>query len=127
MFKKILLVSSLVFVLLVTYSYSTEDMRYVSNENFKNSQRTEALFNHDEHNEKAGIEDCASCHHLYDEAGKLLEDESSEDSSCSDCHIDGKKDGNKPSLMNAFHLSCIGCHTKEVKGPISCGECHKKK
>jgi hypothetical protein len=31
------------------------------------------------------IEDCNECHHVYED-GEKLEDESSEDSSCSECH-----------------------------------------
>ncbi len=126
MFKKFLLVLSLIFVLIVSYAYSQEDMRYIDNSYFENPQRPKALFNHDEHNEKAGIDDCASCHHTYDESGNLIEGESSEGTACADCHS-LKKEGSKPSLMNAFHSSCINCHKENSKvAPLACGECHKK-
>jgi hypothetical protein len=56
------------------------------------------------------IEDCNECHHVYED-GEKLEDESSEDSSCSECHEE-KGSG------------CKGCHHENKKGPIMCGQCH---
>lgn len=111
------------FVLVAT-GFSQEDMRFVDNSVFVKPERPAVLFNHDTHNEKSDIEDCSSCHHLY-ENGKLLEDESSEDQSCSDCH--GRKDtGSTVSLRKAFHLNCKGCHLENNAGPIMCGQCHQK-
>ena len=55
-------------------------------------KRTSVPFEHDTHNENADIYECNLCHHVYED-GKLLEDESSEDSSCSDCHDLEEKDG----------------------------------
>lgn len=61
---------------------------------------------------------------------------------CSSCHLmkDGKlspkfkrvEDFNKTTVMNLYHDECIGCHgemkkTKEISGPIECGECHTRK
>ena len=73
-------------IFLFASAYSQEEMIFVDNSVFKNPQRTSSVFHHDEHNEKAGIEDeeCNKCHHVYED-GKLLEDESSEDQSCSEC------------------------------------------
>jgi hypothetical protein len=110
---------------LVANGFSQEDMRFVDNSVFVKPARPAVLFDHDTHNEKSDIEDCSSCHHLY-ENGKLLEDESSEDQSCSDCH--GRKDtGNTVSLRKAFHLNCKGCHLENNAGPIMCGQCHQTK
>ena len=100
-----------------------EDMRVVSNEDFASPQRPSAVFNHDTHNETAEIEDCSVCHHLYED-GQLVEGESSEDQSCSECHEPRASDG-QPSLMNAFHLRCQGCHLARRAGPVMCGECHR--
>ncbi len=100
-----------------------EDMRVVDNDDFVSAQRSKALFNHDEHNDTAEIEDCSVCHHLYED-GKLVEGESSEDQRCSDCHELRSSDG-QPSLMNAFHLNCKGCHQQRKAGPVMCGECHR--
>ena len=116
----IVLVSAFLFV----SAYSQEDMTSVDSSVFKNRQRTHSIFRHDEHNEKAGIEECNKCHHVY-ENGKLLEDESSEDQRCSDCH-ELKVSGNKPALMKAYHTNCKECHIKQKKGPVMCGECHQK-
>jgi hypothetical protein len=106
--------------------HAQEDMVEIDNSVFNNPQRPAAIFKHDIHNEQAGTEDCAICHHVYDEDGNLSEGESSEDSRCSDCH-DLKSSGRKPGLMKAFHLNCKGCHMKMKAGPILCGECHTDK
>lgn len=93
---------------------------------FETLRRPAALFDHDAHNETAGLEDCAVCHHVW-ENGKIVEDESSEDSSCSECH--GLKPGpeNSMALANAYHTQCRTCHIDAGKGPLLCGQCHKNK
>lgn len=111
-------------VLSITTVWSQEDMTVVDNAAFDNPQRTPSVFVHDEHNETAGIDDCAACHHVYED-GTLMEDESSEDQSCSECH-DLKGSDGQPSLIKAFHTNCKGCHQAQEKGPIMCGECHIK-
>ncbi len=93
---------------------------------FENPRRPMAVFSHDEHNEMAGLEDnCALCHHVYED-GKLMEDESSEDSSCSECHQLKPDASNGVGLEAAFHRRCIECHYEADKGPVLCGECHRK-
>jgi cytochrome c553 len=121
----VLTLSVLMFGALMTI-HAQEDMVEINNKVFYNPQRPAAIFKHDVHNEAAGTEDCALCHHVYDDKGKLVEGESSEDSMCSDCH-GLKASGNKPGLMEAFHLNCKGCHLEMKKGPILCGECHTDK
>jgi len=101
---------------------SQEDMMAVGSDAFGQPQRPNAVFRHDAHNEKARIENCNQCHHIYLE-GKLVDDESSEDKRCSDCH-GLEHSGRQPGLMKAFHLNCKGCHQENKKGPIMCGECH---
>lgn len=104
-------------------AYSQEDMQFVDNSEFENPQRPPAVFPHDVHNEAAGLEDCSECHHLFDDNGRKLEGESSEDQSCSECH--GSKDeGPKPNLRKAYHLNCKGCHLQKQQGPILCAQCH---
>jgi glycyl-tRNA synthetase (class II) len=105
-------------------AYSQEEMTFIDNSVFANPERSPSIFHHDEHNEKAEIEECNTCHHVY-ENGKLIEDESSEDQRCSDCH-ELKASDNKPALMKAYHTNCKECHMKEKKGPVMCGECHQK-
>ncbi len=116
----IVVISAFLFV----SAYSQEEMTLVDNSIFAKPERTPSIFLHDEHNEKAGIEECNKCHHVYED-GKLLEDESSEDQRCSDCHA-LKASGNTPALMKAYHTNCKGCHLQEKKGPVMCGECHLK-
>jgi hypothetical protein len=94
----------------------------ISSDAFKAPQRPSSAFRHDEHNEKAQIENCSQCHHVYAD-GKLVEDESSEDKRCSDCHA-REDSGRQPGLMKAFHLNCKGCHQENQKGPVMCGQCH---
>ena len=111
--------------LVLVTAYSQEDMMFVDNSVFLNPERVPAAFAHEDHNEAAGIDECNECHHVYEE-GIRLEDESSEDQMCSECH-DSRASGRIPGLMKAFHLNCKGCHLAEKKGPIMCGECHQKR
>jgi len=111
-------------VLATASAWSQDDMTIVDNAAFDNPQRTPSVFVHDTHNEAAGIDDCAECHHVYED-GKRIEDESSEDQSCSECHDMEGSEG-QPSLTKAFHANCKGCHQAQEKGPIMCGECHIK-
>jgi hypothetical protein len=119
-----LLAILMVAIALIVTAYSQEDMEFVDNSVFLNPQRAPSVFNHEQHNETAEIEDCNECHHVYED-GKRLEDESSEDQMCSECHeLDASE--NMPGLRKAFHTNCKGCHISQKKGPIMCGECHLK-
>ncbi len=118
-----MLIFVIVSMFILVSASSQEDMERVPNSYFENPERISAFFRHDEHNDKASIEDCDECHHLY-EAGKKIEDESSEDQYCSDCH-ELKASGRTPALMKAFHMNCKGCHLDRKEGPVTCGECHK--
>jgi len=111
-------------VFLLVAAYSQEDMTAIDNRVFPDPRRTAAIFIHDDHNEAAEIDECNECHHVYED-GVKLEDESSEDMLCSECHLMEETD-EQPGLMKAFHLNCKECHLAENKGPIMCGECHKK-
>lgn len=103
------------------------DPETLDNSAFEKPSRPAALFDHDLHNEQAGLEDdCAVCHHVY-EGQRLVEDESSEDSPCSDCHALKKASDNPVPLRMAFHQRCKACHFREKKGPVLCGECHINK
>ncbi len=107
-------------------AYSQEDMRVVNVDAFESPRRPPTVFNHDEHNELAMIEACNECHHVFDEEGKLVEDESSEDQSCAECH-DLEASGRKLALMKAFHANCKACHQDKGKGPVMCGQCHVRR
>ena len=110
-------------LMMLAVAGSQEEMEFVDNSDFANPQRTPSVFRHEEHNEIAELEDCAECHHVYDDNGQKLEDETSEDQRCSECH-ESRSSGRKPSLTRAYHLNCKGCHLKQKKGPFLCGECH---
>ncbi len=104
-------------------AYAQEDIEFVEDSGFITTMRLRPIFNHDEHNEKAGIEDCIECHHVYDKAGQRLEDESSEDQECSECH--GAQGDEYPmELVRRYHMNCRGCHQAEKAGPVTCGTCH---
>lgn len=105
------------------YAYAQEDMEFVNDTAFTDTMRPPVSFKHDDHNEVAAIDDCTVCHHLYDEAGNLLEDESSEDMECGECHGADSR-GYPIELVRAFHLNCRGCHEEQKAGPVVCGECH---
>jgi len=93
-------------------------------EAFGTLRRPVAIFDHDSHNEKAGLDDCATCHHVY-QNGKLVKEASSEDQACSDCHP-LKGQGRQPGLREAYHGACVGCHKSKGKGPVACGQCHQR-
>nr|WP_320193204.1 cytochrome c3 family protein [uncultured Desulfobacter sp.] len=92
---------------------------------FDRLRRPAAVFDHDLHNETAQIDDCAVCHHVW-ENGEIVPDESSEDTPCSDCHGLTEGPNNPMPLANAFHVQCRSCHIRTGKGPLLCAECHQK-
>lgn len=99
------------------------DMKVVNNEDLSPHTRPLPVFKHDSHNEKAKIEDCATCHH-GEKDGKIDMSMDSTDQSCVECHAVNAKKGVTP-LKRAFHRQCIGCHEQVDAGPTYCGGCHK--
>lgn len=114
---------TLALLLAAPLAMAQEDMRVVSNKPFPGPQRPPAAFNHDQHNEKAKIEDCAKCHH-GEEQGRLSLKNTSEGQPCVECHPVKAAAGRTP-LMRAFHRQCAGCHETAAAGPLTCGECHQ--
>lgn len=111
-----------VLVLAVITASSQEYVKSVQDSAFKSLMRPTVPFAHDEHNEKAAIEECSTCHHVYED-GKRIEGESSEDRECSACHL--SEGGSDPmSLVKAYHGRCKGCHDEKKAGPIMCADCH---
>jgi hypothetical protein len=106
-------------------SFAQEDMRTVDNTVFGRPARPPAVFDHDIHNEDAGLDDCGICHHVYVD-GRRSETQTSEDQSCSECHSPSGKGPNPIPLRRAFHLNCKGCHTERSAGPVMCAECHPR-
>ncbi len=104
--------------------YSQEEVTTVEDSALVKKMRPSVPFAHDEHNEAAEIEDCNTCHHVFED-GKLIEDESSEDSECSECH--GAEGEEFPmELVKTYHLRCKGCHLEKKAGPVLCAECHPR-
>ena len=118
--KKIILLIAVMLIAAIS-GFSQEDIQFLDDSAFKTKMRSPAVFPHDAHNEKAKIDACETCHHLY-ENGKKVEG-SSEDRKCSECH---HKDGDPMQLASAYHNRCKGCHIEKKAGPVLCGECHKK-
>jgi hypothetical protein len=71
---------------------------------------------------------CEACHHVVNKETKELEYRKGEESACRDCH--GKRaDGDTPSLADASHQDCVGCHLErdgkgQKAGPQHCDGCH---
>ena len=123
--KQCIIIAAFIMFITAFFAYS-QDYTRIDNSIFDNPQRPGAIFDHDTHNEKANLDDnCARCHHFYED-GKLVEDESSEDTHCSECHLLKKTNENSISLRTAYHKQCNDCHFESKKGPVLCGECHIK-
>ncbi len=77
------------------------------------------LFNHEDHSDAYGLE-CTDCHHTY------TEDDPAGPQPCSACHTPGEGEEGFPSLVDAYHQQCIGCHADMGSGPqkADCSACH---
>ena len=126
--KRVLMIGLAVMLVMSGFAamsgFSQDNINFVRDSAFGVRIRGMVPFVHDEHNEKAGTEDCTLCHHVYED-GERLEFETSEDLECSECHMAGGKD--EMDLMRAYHLNCKGCHEERKAGPVMCGECHLEK
>ncbi|MFW6052947.1 MAG: acidic tetraheme cytochrome c3 TmcA [Desulfosalsimonas sp.] len=85
--------------------------------------RPQVSFEHDAHNEKAGIESCNTCHHFY-ENGEKRKDSDSVGMECSNCHY--KAESGELELIRIYHKQCKSCHLQKNQGPVLCGQCHGK-
>ena len=78
----------------------------LKSEEFKTHRRPAVTFDHDNHNERAKIEDCIVCHH-GGENGVIDPEVSSEDQPCSECHKANMPSGRTP-LMQELHRMPYG-------------------
>jgi hypothetical protein len=101
---------------------SQEDMTVIAPEALGTLTRPAATFVHDQHNEKAGVEDCVICHHGGSD-GVQDTTSSTEGTACADCHAVQPVKG-ATGLSKAYHQQCISCHEQNGKGPVACGQCH---
>ncbi len=119
------IVGALALVMIVAFcGFAQENVTSVRDSAFQKHMRSPVRFAHDAHNEKAKIDECQVCHHVY-ENGKKAETSSSEDRKCSECHLG--KSGDSMSLIKAYHTRCKGCHADRKAGPVMCAECHQNK
>ncbi|WP_457551020.1 acidic tetraheme cytochrome c3 TmcA [Desulfobacula sp.] len=123
--QKVIVMGFILFIFTAVAAFSNTEFERLDNSVFQNPHRPGAVFDHDNHNEMAEIDDCAVCHHVYEDK-ILLEDESSEDSPCSECHFQKGTQENSIPLSAAYHKRCKSCHFEANKGPVLCGECHIK-
>jgi hypothetical protein len=78
----------------------------------------DVLFDHKEHSFEDGYGlDCTDCHHAWDQDTEVPP------SACGECH-EPEGDEAFPSISEAFHSQCIGCHEDGDAGPMDCSECH---
>jgi hypothetical protein len=115
----------LIVAVILTFSQlasSQEDMTVIAPDAFGKLTRPAATFVHDQHNEKAGVEDCVLCHHGGSD-GVQDPEFSTEGIPCADCHA-VQPDKGTTGLSKAYHLQCISCHEQSGKGPLACGQCH---
>ncbi len=60
-------------VLIGGIAFSQEDIAVVGDSGFEKVVRPPVPFMHDEHNEKAGLEECGVCHHISNDNAMLNE------------------------------------------------------
>ncbi len=109
-------------VFIVPFLFSKEHMIYGSDPSILHQPRV--VFEHDDHNDLAGVEACDICHHDYSDL-PVFNNDDYEEKDCAECHIRNQK-LKTTSLMTVMHKSCKGCHMDMQKGPVLCGECHRK-
>ncbi len=79
----------------------------------------------------SGLESCNTCHFDVKSSEKLLADPNftinPDQAKCIACHTEASANELMPSKMDAFHISCIGCHEMVDAGPYTpeqCSQCH---
>ena len=115
---------SILLLIVILPAVSQEDIETVNDSAFEKQTRPAVAFFHDEHNEKAAIEECNVCHHMFED-GKWLDDDDSIGMECSECHY-SKTHDSVADLIRVYHLQCGGCHLEQKAGPVLCGECHRR-
>ena len=84
-------------------------------------------FKHNEHNTKAKIVKCTTCHHDFTTGKRVMTGKSVTERRCSACHnAQPGPDDTIPGLMTAYHTLCQDCHRAKGQGPLKCSECHVK-
>ncbi len=102
--------------LMVTGAFAAKDTIVFEAPNGK------VTFDHKKHSETLKI-DCLKCHHTW-KAGETS------GKKCTECHK-AAAEGKTPSMKDASHQTCKGCHDEAKKagkpaGPTMCTQCHVK-
>ena len=100
-------------------AHSQDDKFLLNHQELGKHQRPLVEFDHKLHSKF----DCTRCHHDFD---KFKNNRGGDGQPCDSCHKAVASRG-IPSLEDAFHQQCIGCHKAMKKGPVMCGECHVRK
>ena len=101
-----------------------DDIVTLADPAFGTLRRPAAQFNHMKHTDDYGI-GCEYCHHEGKENGEFIPSDDPGSAKCADCHEVKPASGGTP-LRKAYHELCENCHKLEKKGPVMCGECHKR-
>ena len=71
---------------------------------------------------------CSTCHHTQETLSLETADQAEP---CSKCHV--KPEAASTPICsqmspkkNPYHITCMGCHKEEGKGPTKCDACHPK-
>ncbi len=97
---------------------ATEHARFITIPDiFAELERPASRFDHDKHTKALEPEDCETCH-ARDKNGDI-----------DFAFPKGADETDRDALMDSFHDTCIGCHTKRTQegkkaGPLACGGCH---
>jgi len=76
------------------------------------------LLDHKEHASDKGYGiSCSDCHHEIEKEGE-------KPSPCGECHKAEEGEGMGPLRSDAYHKQCIGCHEDGGMGPVNCSACH---
>lgn len=120
-----LLLVVLVFAAFAPLAFSQESVIVLKHKEMGTHERPVIDFNHEKHSAKI---DCLQCHHDYD---AYHNNRGGDGQPCGTCHgVDASQAA--PSLKDAFHAQCKGCHESmhsqgKAAGPVTCGGCHVRK
>lgn len=104
-----------------------QSLQNLSDPAFPEHKAIAVPFKHNEHNAKAKLAKCETCHHDFATGTRVATGKSSTERRCSYCHMaQPAPDDHVPALMTAYHKLCQDCHRAQGKGPLKCGECHTK-
>ena len=113
-----------IFYLPLHIAVSQEEILSVEDSAFSKHTRPGVKFPHQKHTQIKQIKDCNHCHHVYQD-GLWVHDADSIGMECSECHYKTQQD-TILDVIRIYHLQCKGCHMAQKKGPVLCGQCHRK-